>query len=72
MQDTATEAGTAIRGGQTVRCPWLLLGGVATSVCSADEMATVDGARPGDVLLLTKVMLLFTPIFINFKVNMNQ
>ncbi|CAG9532431.1 unnamed protein product [Cercopithifilaria johnstoni] len=54
FKDTATEAGTTIRGGQTVRCPWLLLGGVATSVCSADEMATVDGARPGDVLLLTK------------------
>ncbi|EJW84734.1 hypothetical protein WUBG_04355 [Wuchereria bancrofti] len=54
FKDTATEACTAIRGGQTVRCPWLLLGGVATSVCSANEMATVDGARPGDVLLLTK------------------
>lgn len=38
-----------------MRCPWLLLGGVATSVCSADEMAVVDGARPGDVLMLTKV-----------------
>lgn len=54
FKDTAAEACTAIRGGQTVRCPWLLLGGVATSVCSANEMATVDGARPGDVLLLTK------------------
>ncbi|VDK76940.1 unnamed protein product [Litomosoides sigmodontis] len=56
FKDTAVEAGTAIRGGQTVRCPWLLLGGVATSVCNADEMATVDGARPGDVLLLTKAL----------------
>uniref|UniRef100_A0A915PR72 Selenide, water dikinase n=1 Tax=Setaria digitata TaxID=48799 RepID=A0A915PR72_9BILA len=54
FKETAAEAGTAIRGGQTVRCPWLLLGGVGTSVCSADEMAVVDGARPGDVLLLTK------------------
>ncbi|EFO27024.2 selenide [Loa loa] len=54
FKDTAKEAGTAIRGGQTVCCPWLLLGGVATSVCSTNEIATVDGARPGDVLLLTK------------------
>uniref|UniRef100_A0A8R1TU82 Selenide, water dikinase n=1 Tax=Onchocerca volvulus TaxID=6282 RepID=A0A8R1TU82_ONCVO len=54
FKDTAVEAGTAIRGGQTVRCPWLLLGGVATSVCSVNEMAVVDEARPGDVLLLTK------------------
>ncbi|KHN73476.1 putative selenide, water dikinase [Toxocara canis] len=54
FKDTATEAGTAVRGGQTVRCPWLLLGGVASSVCSAEEMAVVDGAKPGDVLVLTK------------------
>lgn len=54
-----------------MRCPWLLLGGVATSVCSTDEMATVDGACPGDVLLLTKVILLFTSIFINFMLRLN-
>uniref|UniRef100_A0A0M3IN31 Selenide, water dikinase n=2 Tax=Ascaris TaxID=6251 RepID=A0A0M3IN31_ASCLU len=54
FKDTATEAGTAVRGGQTVRCPWLLLGGVASSVCTTQEMAIVDGAKPGDVLVLTK------------------
>ncbi|VDK47199.1 unnamed protein product [Anisakis simplex] len=54
FKDTATEAGTAVRGGQTVRCPWLLLGGVATSVCTEQEMAVVDGAKAGDVLVLTK------------------
>lgn len=56
FKDTATEVGTIIRGGQTVRCPWLLLGGVATSVCYAHEMAKIDEARPGDVLLLTKAL----------------
>ncbi|MFH4982179.1 hypothetical protein AB6A40_008888 [Gnathostoma spinigerum] len=54
FEDTAEEAGTTIRGGQTVRCPWLLLGGVATSVSTSDEMAVIDGAQPGDVLVLSK------------------
>lgn len=51
-----------MRGGQTVRCPWLLLGGVASSVCTTQEMAIVDGAKPGDVLVLTKVVLAQTNI----------
>ncbi len=54
LQDTATEAGTAVRGGQTVRSPWLLLGGVASSVCSREEQAQINAASPGNVLVLTK------------------
>ncbi|VDM78916.1 unnamed protein product [Strongylus vulgaris] len=43
-----------IEGFKTVRCPWLLLGGVATSVASDKEIIMVDRAGPGDVLVLTK------------------
>uniref|UniRef100_A0A158P8K3 Selenide, water dikinase n=1 Tax=Angiostrongylus cantonensis TaxID=6313 RepID=A0A158P8K3_ANGCA len=54
FQDAAASAGTKVRGGQTVRCPWLLLGGVASSVVSDDEIINVDRAQPGDILVLTK------------------
>ncbi|KAJ1358998.1 putative selenide, water dikinase [Parelaphostrongylus tenuis] len=54
FKDAAHSAGTKVRGGQTVRCPWLLLGGVASSVVSDDEVIKVDQAQPGDVLVLTK------------------
>ncbi|VDM65778.1 unnamed protein product [Strongylus vulgaris] len=54
FRDEANAAGTKVRGGQTVRCPWLLLGGVATSVASDKEIIMVDRAGPGDVLVLTK------------------
>ncbi|KAK6056402.1 selenide, water dikinase [Cooperia oncophora] len=52
--DTADSAETKVRGGQTVRCPWLLLGGVASSVAADEEIIRVDQAKPGDVLILTK------------------
>ncbi|GMS96188.1 hypothetical protein PENTCL1PPCAC_18363, partial [Pristionchus entomophagus] len=54
FKDAAAQAGTEVRGGQTVKCPWLLLGGVATSVVSEQEMLRVDRAVSGDVLILTK------------------
>ncbi|KAH7731296.1 SELD-1 protein [Aphelenchoides avenae] len=54
FEDAASLAETKVRGGQTVRCPWLLLGGVATSVCSNNELLRIDNAEPGDVLVLTK------------------
>ncbi|CAP22877.1 Protein CBR-SELD-1 [Caenorhabditis briggsae] len=54
FKDAADEADTKIRGGQTVRCPWLLLGGVASSVAHESEIIKVDRAVPGDVLVLTK------------------
>ncbi|CAB3406668.1 unnamed protein product [Caenorhabditis bovis] len=54
FKDAASEADTKIRGGQTVRCPWLLLGGVATSVAHESEIINVDQAAIGDVLVLTK------------------
>ncbi|KAA0195928.1 SPS1 [Fasciolopsis buskii] len=37
FRDCALEANTFIRGGQTVLSPWLMIGGVATSVCTDSE-----------------------------------
>uniref|UniRef100_A0A8D2K1B9 selenide, water dikinase n=1 Tax=Theropithecus gelada TaxID=9565 RepID=A0A8D2K1B9_THEGE len=42
FKDAAEEAETSVTGGQTVLNPWIVLGGVATTV------------MPGDVLVLTK------------------
>ncbi|CAH8518054.1 unnamed protein product [Schistosoma turkestanicum] len=54
FKDCALEAGTYVRGGQTVLSPWLMIGGVATSVCSDSEYIMPDQAVSGDVLVLTK------------------
>jgi len=54
FKDTAKEAGTKISGGQTVLNPWLMVGGVATSICSKNEYIIPDTAVVGDVLVLTK------------------
>ena len=54
FEDAAFCAGTKVRGGQTVKCPWLLLGGVGSAVVADSELKRVDAAQPGDVLLLTK------------------
>ena len=37
-QDLAKEADTTVTGGQTVMNPWMTIGGVATSVCTPDEI----------------------------------
>jgi selenide,water dikinase len=65
-QQVAAEAGTGIQGGQTVRNPWLLLGGVATSVCREIDYILPSGGQPGDVLVLTK------PLGFQVAVNVYQ
>lgn len=47
-------AGTTVTGGQTVKNPWPIIGGVAKSVVKTDEIIMPEGALPGDVLVLTK------------------
>lgn len=37
FKDAAEEAGTFVTGGQTVLNPWVVLGGVATTVCQPNE-----------------------------------
>lgn len=54
FKEAAQEAGTAVSGGQTVMNPWLTVGGVATSICKAEEYILPDQAIVGDVLVLTK------------------
>lgn len=43
-----------VQGGQTVVNPWLIIGGVATSVCKPDEIIMPENAVIGDVIVLTK------------------
>ncbi|OON17296.1 selenide, water dikinase, partial [Opisthorchis viverrini] len=66
FRDCAFEAGTFIRGGQTVLSPWLMVGGVATSVCSDVEFIMPNQAQEGDLLVLTK------PLGTQVAVNIRQ
>nr|XP_037845231.1 selenide, water dikinase 1-like [Chlorocebus sabaeus] len=54
FKDAAEEAETSVTGGQTVLNPWIVLGGVATTVCQPNECIMPDNAVPGNVLVLTK------------------
>lgn len=54
FNDACLEAGTTVTGGQTVLNPWPVIGGVATTICSEGEYVKSDGARAGDVVVLTK------------------
>uniref|UniRef100_A0A3Q2PWC0 Selenide, water dikinase 1 n=1 Tax=Fundulus heteroclitus TaxID=8078 RepID=A0A3Q2PWC0_FUNHE len=54
FKDASEEAGTSVTGGQTVVNPWVVMGGVATTVCQPNEFIMPDNAVPGDVLVLTK------------------
>jgi len=54
FNDACLEAGTTVTGGQTVLNPWPVIGGVATTICSAGEYVKSDGAQVGDVVVLTK------------------
>uniref|UniRef100_A0A2K5P1I3 selenide, water dikinase n=1 Tax=Cercocebus atys TaxID=9531 RepID=A0A2K5P1I3_CERAT len=54
FKDAAEEAGTSVTSGQTVLNPWIVLAGVATTVCQPNEFIMPDNAVPGDVLVLTK------------------
>mmetsp|Transcript_9490 Transcript_9490/g.17183 ORF Transcript_9490/g.17183 Transcript_9490/m.17183 type:complete len:334 (-) Transcript_9490:327-1328(-) len=54
FNDACLEAGTTVTGGQTVLNPWPVIGGVATCICSEGEYVKSDGAKVGDVVVLTK------------------
>lgn len=56
FQDTAREAGCLVTGGQTVVNPWCTIGGVASSVCTMDKIIMPEGAKAGEVLILTKAL----------------
>ncbi|CAF4141423.1 unnamed protein product, partial [Rotaria magnacalcarata] len=66
FKDCAEEAGTSVQGGQTVINPWLIVGGVATSICIPSEIIIPEHAVVGDVLVLTK------PLGTQVAVNAHQ
>lgn len=66
FQDTAREAGCLVTGGQTVVNPWCTVGGVASTVCPPAAIIMPEGARPGQVLVLTK------PLGTQVAVNAHQ
>jgi len=41
-------------GGQTIVCPWPILGGAVTALSEIDGIVPISGAKPGDRLILTK------------------
>jgi len=54
FDEQCKEAGTQVSGGQSVRNPWPIIGGVAQSVCKSEDLILPVNAQPGDVLVLTK------------------
>lgn len=56
FQDTAREAGCLVTGGQTVVNPWVIVGGVASSVVRDGDVIMPEGAKSGMVLVLTKAL----------------
>lgn len=66
LNEHANNAGTRIRGGQTILNPWPIIGGVASSCVPRDKIIMPDNAEPGDVLVLTK------PLGTQVAVNANQ
>lgn len=42
FKDASEEAGTSVTGGQTVLNPWVVMGGVATTVCQPNEFIMYD------------------------------
>lgn len=65
FNDLARTAVTNVTGGQTVRNPWPMIGGVASSTCQegVDFIRPIYG-QPGDVIVLTK------PLGTQIAVNM--
>jgi selenide, water dikinase len=49
-----TENGVALIGGHSVQSEEIMFGYSVTGIAHPDEVATNDGAKPGDVLILTK------------------
>lgn len=66
FRDLAKEAGVSINGGQTVVNPWMIIGGVATSVCKKEEIIMPNQAVVKDKIVLTK------PIGTQVAVNLHQ
>ena len=54
FSECVAEAGASVTGGQTVRNPWPMIGGCASALAREAELVRPEGARVGNVLVLTK------------------
>ncbi|MHA1380835.1 MAG: selenide, water dikinase SelD [Candidatus Helarchaeota archaeon] len=54
FQDFCKQDGCLIVGGQTIQNPWPLMGGCAIAVADPKQLIYLNGAKEGDILLLTK------------------
>jgi selenide,water dikinase len=52
--DFCREMDAPLIGGHTIRNPWPIIGGAATGVSHPKKLKYTRGAKPGDVLVLTK------------------
>lgn len=66
FDDQVKRADSQVSGGQTVRNPWPIIGGVAKSICKKEDIIMPTGALPGDLIVLTK------PLGIQIAVNLMQ
>jgi len=66
FNEQATAAGTMVTGGQTVKNPWPIIGGVAMSTVKEMDLIRPEMVRVGDKLILTK------PIGTQIVVNLHQ
>jgi len=66
FNDQAKSGGTVVTGGQTVRNPWPIIGGVASAVCKDSAIIMPVNAVPGDLIVLTK------PLGTQVAVNVHQ
>lgn len=46
--------GVSVAGGQTILNAWPIVGGCAVSICHPQKIVYIHGAKPGDMLVLTK------------------
>ena len=54
FSDFCRSINAPVVGGQTIYCPWPILGGAITALADVDRVVPISGAKPGDVLVLTK------------------
>jgi len=65
FDDQCKTADTQVTGGQTIRNPWPIVGGVAKSICKEKDFIMPVNAVVGDVIILTKA--LGTQVAVNVK-----
>lgn len=54
MNDFMVAVGSRVTGGQTIRNPWPVFGGICLGVAHPREIVYPDGAKVGDAVVLTK------------------